>query len=260
LNGKSLIDRLVFPPELPAQRVDFEWHGMEAHEAPDSGTPLHKALLKKTNSALCTLGAGCLLWSAKRLERLEDVGPLVAMAEVLLLWEDDPRYYHHPGEMDEPANVSVTYDVVDALFYHASTILEKFPDEHDSDPPIRAIVNLFALSRHIMGKEWIDTYRTWTKQAVKTMDRIAPNPHQTFEGRFDFDSDEAYETFIVQNMGPPVAIEACNPGTDITPEQSTALYRDFMLGVVPGANRYLASPELLKAKGFPGTPYIPRPR
>jgi hypothetical protein len=260
VTGKNLMDRLILPSGLPARKVDFEWRGMDAHLAPDSGTPLHKALLGKTNSALCTLGAGCLLWSASRLERLADVGPLVAMAEVLLLWEDDPRYYHHPGESPRPATVTAAYEAVVALFYQASTILEEFPDEHDSDPPTRAILNLFALSRQILGEDWIDAYRTWTKQALKTMDRIAPNPHQTFEDRFDFDSDEEYEAFIVLNMGPPVAIEACNEGANLSPEQSAALYRDFMLGVVPGANRYLASPELLKAKGFPGTPYTPRSR
>lgn len=255
-----LLDRIALPEGLPSKTIEFSWHGPTAHLAPITATPLSKALKGKTNSALCTLAVGSILWSAERLRNVTSATPLFLIAEVILLWEDDPRYFHHPGPSPKPETITDAYQAVSALFRQAAGIVAKSPGSHLSDPPIQDVENIFALTRHVLGEAWIPAFRVWTQRSIAALEKIAPNPHQDFKSRYDFDSEAAWEAHKALNMGPPIAIEACNAGADLTPEQSTALYREFMLGVVPGANRYLASPELLKAKGFPGTPYVPRSR
>ena len=258
--GTGLSARLDLPSGLPTKTLDFEWNGMGFHLAPDGATPLSRALMKKTNSALCTLGAGCLLWSAKRLEFIADVQPLLSIAEVLLLWEDDPRYYHHPGELPDPDPAPVTYDVVNALFYQTSKIMEEFPNDHISDPPVQTVENLFALTRHILGEEWTPSFRSWTKRALATMERLAQNPHQDFRDRFDFESDAEFAAYTALNMGRPIAIEVCNQGLEFSVEMSDAAYLDFMMSVKREENCYLATPEMMRVAGFVGEPFVPRLR
>ncbi|MFO1203021.1 MAG: hypothetical protein U1E58_10355 [Tabrizicola sp.] len=256
----SFLRRLDLPEDLPAKSVEFEWHGMAEHLAPINATPLAKALMKKTNSALLTLGAGCLLWAEKRLRFVTDAEPLALIAEVTLLWEDSPHYYHHPGPRPAPTLKTPQYEAVVALFYQTTSIFKTAVGRHISHPPVQTIENLFALTRHVLGEEWTPAFREWTKQAIATMNRLAPNPHQDFRDRFDFDSDEEWEAYKALNMGRPIAIEACNPGSDLSNEQSDALYLDFMLEADPAENRYLALPDLMESRGFSGTPYRPRSR
>jgi hypothetical protein len=256
-----LLDRIILPEGLPAKSIDFPWYGPTEHLAPNASTPLSKALKSKTNSALCTLAAGALLWSAQRLRYITGATPLFLVAEVMLLWEDDPRYYHHPGPSPKPATITDAYHATAALFRQAAGIIVKSPGNHISSPPIQDVENIFALTRHVIGEDWIPAFRDWTVNALAVLDQLAPNPHQDFTSRHDYESDADWEAHKALNMGPPIAIEVLNhpPGT-IDPVQSSALYRNFMLAVQPKENRYLATPELMISLGFPGKPYVPKAR
>src|SRR3954468_13450222 len=96
-SSERLLNTLAFPPGIEAAMVEFDWLGPDQHLAPTNATPLSRALKGKTNCALVVLMAGCLLWTAKRLSKLTDTEPCVYMAETLLCWQSDPRYYDRDG-------------------------------------------------------------------------------------------------------------------------------------------------------------------
>lgn len=256
-----LLDRVHLPDGLPARSVSFDWDGPGEHFAPLNATPLSKALKGKTNSALCTLCAGALVWGARRLEMVTEASPAYLIAEVLLLWEDDPRYYHHPGPASGPRPSGPAYEAIVDMFRETTSIFKDSPGRHVSDPPIQTVENVFSVVRQVLGPDWIDPFRSWTQQALAKLDQLAPNPHQDFTGRFDYDSEEEWEAHKALNMGRPIAVEVLNPGGETwTVERSDACYRDFMTSVKPAENRYLATPALMRDLGFSGTPYQPKAR
>jgi hypothetical protein len=256
-----LLDRLILPKDLPAKNVDFEWNGPGLHFAPLNATPLSKALMGKTNSALCTLCAGALVWGARRLEMVTEASPAYLIAEALLLWEDDPRYYHHPGPSSGTRPSGQAYEAIVDLFRETTSIFKDSPGRHISDPPVQTVENVFSVVRQVLGPDWIDPFRKWTTQAIAKLDLLAVNTHQDFTGRFDHESEQAWEVHKALNMGRPIAIEVLNPG-DVRWDSlhSDNVYGDFMTSVDWQQNRYLASPEHMTSLGFPGTPYNPKAR
>src|SRR5690606_4069924 len=250
-----LTERLILPEGLAASSFPDDWKGPKAHLAPTKSTPMGKALMGKTNSALCTLGAGALLWAAGRLAAVADVRPLNDMAETLLLWERDPRYYHRIGPRHLQEAVPAPREAVETLCAKTTAIFKDSPGKHISDPPVQTIEDLISVTRFLLGPDSLAAFRTWVTTAIATFDRIAANPHQDFRGRFDFGSVAEWEAHKAQNMGPPLPIEACNVGCDLGPEACAALYHDFARSVDPVANIYLAPAEVMAELGFAGAPY-----
>lgn len=259
--GTRLLTHLKLPSDLPASSVDFKWYGPGEHFAPDEATKLSGSLKGKTNCALCTLCAGALVWGARRLENVTDSSVAYLVAEVLLLWEDDPLYYQHPGPSPGPKPSGPAYEAVVDMFRETSTIFKDSPGAHISDPPIQAVENVFSVVSHVLGPEWREPFEQWTAQAIARLDAFAPNPHQDFSHRFDHPSQAAWEAHKAKNMGSPIPLDILNPQDEAwSTQQAKEFYRSFMAAANPTENRYLGTPERMLALGFSGKPYVPKVR
>jgi hypothetical protein len=259
-SAKDLLALPIVPEGLAAKSVDFDWKGPGAHLAPTKATPLAKALMGKTNCGLYVLMSGTLVWAARRLEFVADIRPVLQMAEALLCYQDDPRYFAEDGPSHLTSPLPAAQEAVETLCYETSAVFMATPGRHASRPPIQAVENVVSVARFVLGSDGQKSFRKWLTDSIARLDAIAPNPHQDFRSRYDFGSAEDWEAYKALNMGPPLPLDALASGDALGPEGLADQFARFLTSVDPSGNPYLASAETMLALGFVGAPYQPRKR
>lgn len=259
-SATKLLTLPLAPEGLAAKSVEFDWKGPQAHLAPTKATPLAKALMGKTNCALYVLLCGSLVWAARRLEFVAETKPLLQMAEALLCYQDDPRYFAEDGPSHLTVALPPAQEAVETLCYETSAIFMATPGRHASRPPIQAVENVVSVTRHVLGPDWQKAFRKWVTESVAKLDVIAPNTHQDFRGRFDFGSVEDWEAYKALNMGPPLPLDVLVVDGPTDAADRSRSFATFISAVESSGNPYLASSEVMLGLGFVGTPYEPRVR
>jgi hypothetical protein len=259
-SANNLLVLPLVPEGLASKSVDFDWKGPQAHLAPTKATPLAKALMGKTNCGLYVLVSGTLVWAARRLEFVADIRPLLQMAEMLLCYQDDPRYFAEDGPSHLTRPLPPAQEAVETLCYETSAIFMATPGRHASRPPIQAVENVASVTRFVLGPDGQKSFRKWMTDAIARLDGIAPNPHQDFRSRYDFGSAEEWEAYKQLNMGPPLPLDVLVQGDVSDAAVCATRFGQFLAQVDPSTNPYLASTETMLGLGFVGTPYRPRKR
>ena len=251
-------DTVGVPSGVALSRADFEWEGPDEHLSPVRETPLKNALYGKTNCGLVLISAATLIWAARTMHNLANVSPCIHMAEALLCWQADPRYYDisapaYPEDDDDEDYVED--EVVETFCVEATSFFMASPGEHTADPEIEATANLICLTRHILDPTPRKLYKAWLKSLIRRLDEIAPNPAQTFMSISDFASPEEFAAYERKNMGEPLPLEAANMSREYSPASGHDLFQTFLRDVDWRTNPNLSSPEDMVALGFVGTPY-----
>ncbi|HEY6919906.1 MAG TPA: hypothetical protein VI412_11620 [Tabrizicola sp.] len=259
-SAKELLALPVAPDGIAARSVDFDWKGPQAHLAPTKATPLAKALMGKTNCGLYVLLADTLVWAARRLEFVAEIRPLLQMAEALLCYQDDPRYFAEDGPSHLTSPLPPAQEAVETLCYETSAIFMATPGRHASRPPIQAVENVVSVTRLVLGSDAVKPFRKWITDSVARLDSIAPNEHQDFRSRYDFGSVEDWEAYKTLNMGLPLPPDVLSLQETGAPSDLADGFARYLRSVEPATNPYLASAETMLAQGFMGTPYQPRTR
>lgn len=259
-SATSLLALPLVPDGIAAKSIDFDWKGPQAHLAPTRATPLGKALMGKTNCGLYVLLSGTLVWAARRLEFVADIRPLLQMAETLLCYQDDPRYFAEDGPSHLTSPLPPAQEAVETLCYETSAIFMATPGRHASRPPIQAVENVASVTRFVLGSDGQKPFRKWMTDSIARLDEIAPNPHQDFRSRYDFGSAEEWEAYKILNMGEPLPLDVLLPGGASDPAGRAERFARFLASVDSSTNPYLASAETMLALGFVGTPYQARKR
>jgi len=257
-SAAKLLTLPLTPEGLAAQSVGFEWRGPQAYLAPTRATPLAKALMGKTNCGLYVLLCGSLVWAARRLEFVANTKPLLQMAEALLCYQDDPRYFAENGPSHLTSPLPPAQEAVETLCYETSAIFMETPGRHSSRPPVQAVENVVSVTRHILGPDWQKAFRTWVTDSIATLNAVAPNPHQDFRSRYDFGSAEDWDAYKRLNMGRPLPLDVLVPGESHDPGELSRRFAAFLAEVRPAENPYLVPAEAMLALGFVGQPYQPR--
>ena len=154
------------------------------------------------------------------MQDLADVSPCIHMAEALLCWQADPRYYdfNSPWFMeDSDEEVYVEDEVVDTFCEKATAFFMASPGNHIASPNVEATADLICLARHILDPTPCRLYKSWLEGLIARLNKIVPNTAQTFKSRDDFDTTGDYQAYVRQNMGAPLPLEAANMSHDYDP-------------------------------------------
>jgi hypothetical protein len=240
-----MFSRLPIPDFLRASSFDIKWRGADAYIAPTTMTPLQRALAGKTNAGMITLIAGCALLAARRLELVADTNRLHYLAEVLLCFESDPRWYSGYRRPKSATPPPPAEQAVSAIFTRATGVFQQTPGRHSSFPPIQAAKNVVALLDVVLGAEHRDFLRKFLDQSIQRLNQFAPNPEQVFTTRSAYETEEEWEQVKRRNFGPPVPIEVLDMSKGLSPEALQPLYAEFLSTADPGRNPYL-SPVALR--------------
>ncbi|MCX7888213.1 MAG: hypothetical protein N2422_00600 [Rhodobacteraceae bacterium] len=246
---RGLLESFGLPEGLSVAPLDFKWEGPDAHLAPTRVTPLSRALHNKTGAALFVLCAGSLLWAARRLENHADVTPAVANAEVLFCYQADARYFSLDGPAHLKSKLPVAREVIETLCYETSGIFFEVAGEHSPRPPITAVENVISVTRHVIGQQFLPSFRSWVSDMLGQLARIAANPRDEFLTVHDFDGEDAYQDYVRRNVGHPFPPSVLNVGPDRPAEDYVAEFRAYLPTVDWRSNPYLAPPDVMMGLG-----------
>lgn len=245
------------PETVVGAPIDFPWEGADSHIGPTEGmTPLLKMLEGKTTFGFLSLGAGILQWAGWRLLHHTDVSHNLDLAEALFAYQVDSRYLKRsarpPGlPPDEPPALSASRQF-DWLMMRAAD-----PEEywHSYYVPIMEVFHCAHLVRHILPKSAWKDFGDWLKVISKRLDELASAPDEPFRKKSTFPSLEAYHAFTARHRGMALPAQVIDPAFSYKPEQREELIDAYLAGLNWRENRYLHSPDELRATGFEGRPY-----
>lgn len=223
------------------------------------------ALDSVTTAGAMLLVAGCMLWVARRLEKVTDVTRCRLAAEALLCFQDHPAYFR-PANLDEwPAAPKPTNDaerMVKAVCDQLWAIYAISPGRHPLPPRAIEIAGVtVTMVRAVLGKGGTKPFEAWLAAMLERLKEVASNPRAVARAklpdlRFDWNVERNFKR---ENVGPPLppALIDVRTGPDAT--TLGALYANFLGSVDWSKNPFLASPEVMQTRTFQGAPYVPTP-
>jgi len=243
-----------FIPNITDAPMDFVWRGAQDHIGPtETMTPLLDLLAGTTTCGQVAMCAGILLWGTWRFKGHAPVEHNLELAEAAFAWQVDYRYVDvNRGPKgtppDEPPALSATMKL------NALMRSELDDDEYwyNYYQPVRETFHSAHIVRHVLPKAAKKEFEAWLKGLVERVKRIASKPDEEFRKKKDFDSLEAHRAFVGRHRGAPLPPEILDPNTDVSEENRLELVHRFLAGLDSSTNRYLRSPEELKAQGFVG--------
>jgi len=222
------------------------------------------ALENVTSAGSMFLVAGCMLWVARRLEKVTDVSRCYFAAEALLCYLDG-RAYFRPDDDDEWPRYGEAKDGAQrAVRDVGGLLLYVFDTDNDGKPLPPEITpaagRAVTIARLALGRGGKPPFEAWLTMVLHRLAEAARNPRVAVRAklkdkRFDWSVEVKFER---ENMGPPLPPALLDPRHDDASDLG-ALYAAFLGAVDWEKNPFLASPELMKQRGFPGTPYVPTP-
>jgi hypothetical protein len=250
-------ERPSFIPDMSGEPIDFAWDGPEAHIGPtETVTPLLDLLAGTTTCGQVTMCAGVLLWGAWRLKGHTAVEHNFELAEAAFAWQIDYRYIDvDRGPKGKPPDQPPAQSAMMKL--NSFMRREMDADEYWNSyyQPVRETFHSAHLVRHILPKDARKEFETWLKGLVARVKEIASKPDEEFRKKKEFESPEAHRAFVSRHRGSPLPPEILAPQSKVTPELQRDLVMQFLGGLNPSSNRYLRSPEELKASGLEAMPY-----
>ena len=236
----------------------LRWKGLTAHIGPTASfTPLQKALLDKTNCALYAIYIGCVGFCKLRTEAVLDQTMNRSLAEQIFCYQFDWRYpklFGLPITMvDEKAElISAVRRSVGFYFFE---IVERTPSFFHSGRPTADVSFMINLTRFLLGDENQRVFDSWVESMIARMDEIAPYKDHPSPRLSDYTSREEWEATVLQVHGQPLPLNVLDPEFDPTAQDLRALAIANLNAINPTNNPLLAPPELLRERGFTGTPY-----
>jgi hypothetical protein len=226
-----------------------------------------EGLKNVTTAGAILLAGGCVLWAARRLEKVADVTRCYLSAEALLCYQDSPAYVRWSAFDDYPPYGDPTNDAERAVQFTSSNLWFDFElkasNQHHLLPPQvwPKVAQVVAMVRTVLGPSGRAPFDAWLTMVLERLQEVAPNPRalaraKLKDKRFDWSVECRYEQ---ENMGPPLPPAVLDPRhTDAS--DLGGLYAEFLTSVDWKKNLFLPSPEVMKERGFEDTPYVPRPR
>lgn len=249
------------PPIQPMQPGDidrFVWKGLTKHIGPTSDfTPLQKALLNKTNCALYMIYIGCVGFCSARTITALDQKMNNSLIEQIFCYQFDWRYpklFGLPITMVDSGAERISAIRRSVAFYFFD-IVERMPSFFNSNSPIADVSFMINLARHIAGRENQDIFDSWVEKMIARMDVIAPFHEHPSPKLSDYASREEWEDTVRKVHGDPLPMEVLNLSFDPTGKDLRALAVAELNSIDPAGNPLLATPDLLRERGFKGTPY-----
>lgn len=221
---------------------------------PASG-PIEEALARKTGCASMLVIAGCMLWVARRLERVTDVSRCYHAAEALLCYQASAAYF---GEWQKlPEAKTAAERAVRSIAARLWSVYAKTPGSHSCWPPAKTAGEAVTITRTILGPSGKEPFEVWLKEVLRRIAIVASNPRHRVGSASDFASRAAFEEQIAINVGPPLPPDLLRLDArgDMKPSALGEHYARFLGRVDPAANPFLAAPAAMLEKGFVGTPY-----
>lgn len=249
------------PPIQPMRPGDidrFVWKGLTKHIGPTSDfTPLQKALLNKTNCALYMIYIGCVGFCSARTITALDQKMNNSLIEQIFCYQFDWRYpklFGLPITMVDSSAERISAIRRSVAFYFFD-IVERMPSFFNSNSPVADISFMINLARHFVGDENRAVFDAWVDMIIQRMDRIAPFGEHPSPKLSDYASREEWEATVRQVHGNPLPIAVLNPAFDPDGQDLNMLAISDLNSIDPTANPLLAPPDLLRERGFTGTPY-----
>ena len=258
-----MLSAVPFLPKIhPMSLAEFAampWNGVTGHIGPvGQVTPLHAALLKKTNCALYMIYLGCVGLCHQRTMSVFDQRLNLLLMEQIFAYQFDGRY---------PKTFGITINDVDdandkpravrrSIAYFFFELLERAPGGFLSERPIVDVGHMINLTRHLCGDANAGTVDDWIRGIVARMDVIAPSHVNHSPYIYDFPDRESWVATVTETHGTPLPLEALDLGTDLSGLDFAALATAQLALIDPSQNQLLVPPADLIAGGFAGQPYV----
>ncbi|QQZ41620.1 hypothetical protein IF690_27150 [Pseudomonas sp. SK3(2021)] len=254
--------RFVRPEFIPdlvvGAPIQFVWKGANCHCGPlEAVTPLLRRLDDTTICGQLTLCTGLLTWAAWRFMGCTDqAGPCLELAEAAFAYQVDWRYTDRSaGTVHTPPNtppaLSSLMEV--AVYMWQSLNKDEFWDNYYT--PLMQTFHAAHVVQHVMPKAERRTFVHWFDQVIKRVQCHAKAPDDPFRTESDFDSTEAWKAYAARQRGLALPPEIINPQVDYRAEDREQLVARFIANLDWTKNRYLRSPDAMRALGFEGEPY-----
>lgn len=251
--------------DTTSEPLTTEWKGYNAHIGPvQTVTKLVNMLSGKTTCATVSMMSGVLLWGAQRLHPfvkgapLENADFLYEMAEAMFAWQHHWMYLDSKQLPKSGFNNRIDQPVQDS----ASIVLLQFAKKNMKEKhwnsfyqPIMDLSHMIHTLRFVEAENTKKEFTTWLKKLCTRLDDLAKAPDLEVPVFSDFESEEAYDAYCAPRRGMPLPPSVLNTEIDISTLNLQQEAQQFLSTLDYTKNRYLRSPEAMKAMGFEGEPY-----
>ena len=245
-----------------AGMIDKPWRGTAAHLGPHRHTPVRESLESKTSCALLALMAASTTWARARIGDAADTSVLAELSDAILCYQASPLYVGAPEQRyrlfprtDDMELAQGCVAVYPWLFFNINIHL---PDRWPTYPPVIQTAQFIYLTQYVMPKR-ATLYKKWMKAVIAKLSGIAhladprrePVPHGS--------PPEVYIAEAARVIGRPLSPWALNVDEVFDEDQNDREYASALEAVDWQSNRFLRSPEEMRAEGFEGEPYVTAP-
>jgi hypothetical protein len=108
---------------------------------------------------------------------------------------------------------------------------------------------------HILPKSPRAAFDDWLVAVADRAHEFFPLPDLPYREYDTSEDDDAYNDYVAPRRGLAVPPQLLDPDAACQPQQREELLAEFLAGLDPARNRYLRTPDAMKALGFTGAPY-----
>ena len=221
--------------------LDFEWDDWRPRCAYGEGSDeVMEALAPTTLRAKIAAAVGIYEWIVYRFNCLSD-DPLPRQFAEAAWCSNVSHQYLNYVELDRKA----WRGPIRGPLYSARTILNDMIHHYQEDvEPAINVAFLSSLAIHVLQDSNI--FRLWRDACVTRLVGLYQEP----------DTDPFENLFVEDTGGPLVPREVLDPEFEFRVELTNSLIDRFFQDVDHQSNPFLQAPEVMKAEGFEGTPYL----
>ncbi|WP_096787823.1 hypothetical protein [Rhodobacter sp. CZR27] len=243
-----MIETPYIPAGLGDPPPDFAWKGIEYHIGPlDEVTPLIRWLGNKTTCGVQTLCSGVGFWGVRRLLPHAEGRHNLELAEAGFVgqtnrWAVDVQ----AGPMARVPEGPPALAAMVGLNIHLRRALDMEEWWPLRSQPVMDLSHLVHLVRHILPATRLPEFDRWLEEVVARVDAVAPKPATS--GEIDeFALPGELEALAAPHRGEPLPPDILDTTRPFAPEGRTGRALAFAASVRPQDNRYLRSPEAIRA-------------
>lgn len=178
------------------------------------------------------------------------------LAEAAFAYQIDWRYTDRTaGDVYEAPNAPPALSaLMEATGYMWESLnKDKYWDNYYA--PIMQTFHASHITQHIMPKEYRPAFVAWFERAIDRAQQHARRPPEPFRKMQEFDTMGEWRQFVGRHRGPSLPPELIDPAVDYQADEREARVAAFLSTLDWRRNRYLRSPDAMRALGFVGNPY-----